>query len=71
MPPITHRHYVEYHHVLPQLTSACIAGPVIGLSLYGVLRVCGGWRYMPIIFAAVSLLEMGSYCAWIFCFSGE
>ena len=53
------------------LASACIAGPAIGLTLYGVLRVCGGWQYTPLVFAAVFLLGIGLFSTWVWYFSGE
>ncbi|MGA2918695.1 hypothetical protein [Methanoregula sp.] len=46
------------------LTGACIAGPVLGLILYAVLRISDGWRYTPVVFAAVFLLGVGSFSVW-------
>ena len=46
------------------LAGACIAGPLIGLTLYAILRVFDGWRYMPVVFASVFLLGMGSFSVW-------
>jgi len=51
------------------LAGACIAGPIIGLVLYAILREFGGWRYTPVLFASVFLLGIGSFSAWAFWFS--
>jgi hypothetical protein len=53
------------------LTGACIAGPVLGLILYAVLRVGDGWRYTPLLFVSVFLLGIGSFGIWAFWFSDE
>jgi hypothetical protein len=53
------------------LTSACIAGPVLGLVLYAVLRIGDGWQYTPLVFVAVFLLGIGLYSTWVWYFSGE
>jgi hypothetical protein len=53
------------------LTGACSAGPVLGLMLYTVLRAGDGWRYTPLVFAAVFLLGVASFSVWAFWFSGE
>jgi hypothetical protein len=52
------------------LAGACIAGPVIGLMLYGVLRVFDGCRYTPVVFLSVFLLGIGSFSTWAW-YSGE
>jgi len=54
-----------------RLISACIAGPVIGLLLDGVLREFDGWRYTPVVFAAVFFLCMGSFGTWAWYYGDE
>jgi len=54
-----------------RLIGAFITGPVLGLALYAVLRVCDGWRYTPVVFVAVFLLGIGSFSVWTFWFSDE
>ena len=50
------------------LTGSCIAGPVLGLMLYAVLRIFGAWHYTPLVFAAVLLLGIGSFIVWAWYF---
>lgn len=35
--------------------------PVLGISLFVILRVFHSWRYMPLVFAAVFLLVTGAF----------
>jgi len=53
------------------LASACIAGPVLGLVLYAVLRICDGWQYTPLVFAAVFLLGIGLFSTWVWYYGRE
>jgi len=53
------------------LTGTCITGPILGLALYAVLRICDGWRYTPVVFVAVFLLGIESFSVWTFWFSDE
>ena len=53
------------------LAGACITGPILGLTLYAVLRVFGGWRYTPLVFASVFLLGIGLFSTWAWYSSGE
>ncbi|MCK9631050.1 MAG: hypothetical protein M0R30_05350 [Methanoregula sp.] len=54
-----------------RLIGACIAGPVIGLMLHGVLRVSGGWQYTPVVFVSVFFLAIGSFGTWVWYYGGE
>jgi hypothetical protein len=53
--------------VIPKL----LTGPIRGLALYAVLRVCDGWRYTPVICSGVFLLGIGLFSVWTFWFSNE
>ena len=46
-------------------------GPVIGLMLYGVLRVCDGWRFTPVVFVSIFILGIASFSTWAFWFSDK
>jgi hypothetical protein len=54
-----------------RLIGSCIAGPAIGLMLYGVLRVSGGWQYTPVVFLSVFILAMGSFATWAWYYGDE
>jgi hypothetical protein len=42
-----------------------------GLTLYAVLRICDGWQYTPVVFAAVFLLGVGAFGMWARYSGGE
>jgi hypothetical protein len=49
-----------------RVIGGCIAGPALGLTLYGVLRIGEGWRYTPVVFVEVFLLGIGLFSIWVF-----
>jgi hypothetical protein len=46
-------------------------GPVLGLMLYAILRIGDGWRYTPVVFAAVFLLGVGAFSVWAWYYGRE
>jgi hypothetical protein len=61
--------YDQPHRISP--LDACIAGPILGLTLYAVLRVFDGGRYTPLVFAAVFLPGVGAFSVWAWYFCEE
>ena len=49
-----------------RLAGACIAGPILGLTLYAVIRIFHRWQYMPVLFFVVFLLGTGAFTAWAY-----